>query len=372
MHKPDAHWLRTGVHRPPKRRDLRVIDKNGTGIDVTVCHANIFAEPGQLDFDLLNARCKTQIDKGITAQQLAEFIEAGRITVDDLTACLVDEASADDPYRIRLRELARRKRSGDALAKDVAAAMKAIKDEFGVNKKDAEADFKKIEEHIAAQLQRLGVLAAEETALIKPLRDYVCQFAIINTGGKGVVLNLAQADLSKALMPRDDFEFLYRKDWFEVDTEGGRKTIYPAKCFLQKPPKSAQVYHDGLVFKPSGTVGAGEHNLYQGMLIDPDPSGSCALVHELIRDVWANGDDDTAQWVLEYLMHIIARPRDKPGTSIAVASVVMLAIPVYAQQVERKTPPDTGTTSSVVTNGDRQPVPPHRASGGFTLARAVG
>ena len=85
------------------------------------------------------------------------------------------------------------------------------------------------------------------------MRDYVRDFAILNTGGKGVVMALRQPDLSKAIMPRDDFEFLYRKDWFEVVGEDGSiPTIYPAKRFLAKPPKNAQVYLGGFVFKPSG------------------------------------------------------------------------------------------------------------------------
>ena len=302
-------------------RDLRVVDKDRTGADVAAFHANFIAKPDQFDFERLNVMCKTQIAPDITAEQLASFIGEGRVTIANLIECAApaDEKSADDdPYQVRLKELALKKRNGEVRAKDVAEVLKSMKTEFGVNKKDAEADLARLEEASAAGTERFGILSAEETALIEPMRDYRRDFAILNTGGKGVVLNLRQPDLSKALMPRDDFEFLYRKDWIEVGTAEGIETIYPAKRFLAKPPKDAQVYHDGVVFKPAGTVKASEYNLYQGMLIEPDESGSCVLLRELIRDVWARGDEETAQWVLEYLMHIIAYPGDKPGTSIAI------------------------------------------------------
>lgn len=307
--------------RNTRGRDLRVVDKDGTGVDVAVFHANFIAKPDQFDFERLNALCNTQIAPDITAEQLADFISEGRVTVANLIECIAptDEKSLDDdPYRARLKELVRKKRNGEMSNRDIAEALKAMKAEFGVNKKDAEKDFAKAEEDAAAGHERFGILSEEDTALIEPMRDYCHDFAILNTGGKGVVFNLRQPDLSKALMPRDDFEFLYRKGWIEVPTANGIETIYPAKCFLAKPPKDAQVYHDGLVFKPSGTVKASEYNLYQGMLIEPDESGSCSLLHELIRDVWACGDEETAEWVLEYLMHIIAYPGDKPGTSIAI------------------------------------------------------
>jgi len=120
-------------------------------------------------------------------------------------------------------------------------------------------------------------------------------------------------------MPRDDFEFLHRNEWIEVVAEDGSiTTVYPAKRFLAKPPKDAQFYRGGFVFKPSGTVAADEYNLYRGMLIEPDESGSCSMLYDLIREVWAQGDEQITEWVKEYFMHIVAHPGEKVGTSIAI------------------------------------------------------
>jgi hypothetical protein len=208
------------------------------------------------------------------------------------------------------------------LSREVDIELSAVRAKFdNVNKKTLEQDFKKAEQHVNSPLERAkhGLLSNEEAALIKPFRDYVRDFAFLNTGGKAVILNLRQPNLSKAIMGHRDFELLYRKDWIEVVGDDGLvKTIFPAKQFLAKPPKNARHYLDGFVFKPSGTVAAGEYNLYRGMLVTPDASGSYSMLSELIRDVWCQRDEQATSWVMEWLMHIVAHPGQRVGTSIAI------------------------------------------------------
>ena len=307
-------------HESRSRRrqyDLRVVDSEGRGIDMAVFHATSIAQPGKFDFERLNALCGTQIERDVSAEQLAAFIEAGRITIGHLGKCwCARPPSQADDYAGRLEALAIKRATGTMLGHEFDTALAQLASTFTVKMKTIEADYRKIE---AALPSMPGMLSPEDAALVQPLRDYVRDFAVVNTGGKGVVLNLRQPDLSKAIMPRDDFEFLHREDWFQATSNDGRvRTVYPAKEFLNKPPRGAQVYHGGLVFKPSGTVAADEYNLYRGMLIEPDESGSCELFKELIRDVWVQHDDATYQWVLEWFMHIIAHPGAKVSTSIAI------------------------------------------------------
>ena len=308
--------------RTTSRQDLRVIDKEGKGIDVAIFHNSMIAKPGLFDFDRLNKFCGTQIAPDVTAEQLAGFIECGRVTVAHLIECGALQASDEaDPYSQRLKNLAQEKAAGNLLQRQVDDALKTIAKEFDVKKHSIETDFKRFERETSSPIlrSRYGVLTTEDTALIKPMRDYVRDFAILNTGGKAVIMDLKQPDLSKAIMAESDFELLHRNEWVEVASEDGRvNTMFPAKQFLSKPPKDTRVYRGGFVFKPSGTVAADEYNLYRGMLIEPDPSGSCSMLHELIKDVWAQGDETITEWVLEWLMHIIAHPGHKVGTSIAI------------------------------------------------------
>ena len=52
--------------RTTSRQDLRVIDKEGKGIDVAVFHNSMIAKPGLFDFDRLNKLCGTQIAPDVT------------------------------------------------------------------------------------------------------------------------------------------------------------------------------------------------------------------------------------------------------------------------------------------------------------------
>ena len=164
----------------------------------------------------------------------------------------------------------------------------------------------------------LGALSAGETAFVGALRNYAKTFAFINSGGKAMILQLTQPDLSRALMTANDFEMLHRQEWLQIMADGRKLIAHPAREFIAKPPKDVRVYHNGFVFKPSGAVKSTEYNLYRGMRIKPDPSASCSLFHELIREVWAHDILDVYSWIIEHLFHILAYPGEKIGTSIAI------------------------------------------------------
>ena len=202
------HQNRRNTGRP----DLRVVDAQGRGIDIGLFHASMIAKPDLFDFDRLNELCGTRIASDVTAEQMAEFIESGRVTVAHLIDCAKHDAPPEtgDPYTAKLKALAREKAAGKLLGPQTDEQLAAIAKEFNAKQKTIEADFKRFEEQTGPSDFRseFGVLSDHESALIKPMRDYVRDFAIVNTGGKGVVMALHQPDLSKSIMPRDDFEFL--------------------------------------------------------------------------------------------------------------------------------------------------------------------
>ena len=304
----------------PPQRDLWVVDSDGKGIDAEVLHQSIVGAPGLFDFEALSSLCSIQISDDITAPQLAEFIEAGCITLARLIQCWKEPQRGNSAYECRLNELIAAEQAG-ALRRDIDLRIAAIRREFEVKQKAIDADLKTLRHGAENNTVEtaLGALSADDTAFIVPFRNYTEDFAIINSGGKAMILKLDQHDLSKAMMTASDFEMLYRKDWVDiVGPDGHKRTVYPPKQFIAKPPKNARVYHDGFVFKPCGTVKATEYNLFRGMLIAPDPSGSCSLFHDLIKEVWAQGNPDIYEWVIEYLFHIIARPGERIGTSIAI------------------------------------------------------
>ena len=202
---------------------------NANAIVLPYVPRSVVAQPGLFDFSLLNELCGTQISPDITAEQLVEFVEAGRITVDQLVRCTSrgQTTGSDGPYEMKLRALAKERAAGRILGHAFDKALAALAAEFGGKIKTIEADLKKFEREAEQPIP--GLLSPEETALIPTLRDYVRDFAIVNTGGKGMIMSLRQPELSKAIMPRDDFEFLHRNEWIETITEDGKvTTIHPA------------------------------------------------------------------------------------------------------------------------------------------------
>lgn len=294
-------------------RSMAVLDREGRGIDCAVFHREV-AKPGKLDVARLAELAGRQIAGDLTAEQLLEFVEAGAVTVAQLVECSrAPRQPETDPYRAALRHLAGR--AAEMLARELTDAQARIAAEHKVKPNDVESDFKRILSDIDAEDTVPGILSAEEAALVLHMQSYAKRFAIIGQGGAGYVLDLHQSDLSRATMTAPSFDLLYRNEWFPGDN--GRP-IYPARCFLSRPPRDAQVYRGGLVFRPDGTVAPDEYNTFRGFRVEPDESGSYDLLKKLLSEVWAHGDDELYRWVLEWFYDILAHPGRKCGTSIAI------------------------------------------------------
>ena len=307
----------TGVRRPRASVDLRVVDRNGRGLDAAVFHGSVIAT-GDLDLDGLNQRCGIQMASDVTAEQFAGFIEAGRVTVKDLMGEL--RLGSKDPYEKALLDLAKRKALGDLSQRDAEVECTKLRQQFGVKQKTIDADLVQAERRVKDRLCGIGLLNAEETGLIPSFRDYASRYAIVLSSGQTMVYDTKQRKLSQALTSHDHFERIHKKDWIEVeDANGGKRTIYPAREFLNKPPRNARFYEGGFVFQPSNkTVGPDQCNLYHGFQIKPDPSGSCDLVYDLFREVWTRQEPEAYEYVKEWFWHILAHPGASVGTALAL------------------------------------------------------
>jgi hypothetical protein len=162
--------------------------RDGRGIDVGIFHSNFIANPDVFDFDRLNSLCRTQIAKDVTVEQIAEFIESGRVSVANLIESSRSKQAVEnaDPYFLSLLEIARKKAAGKLLSHGVNVELSDIRTKFNVKQKAVEQDFKKAQQQVEspADQARLGLLSAENAAIVQPLRDYVRDFAFLNTGGR--------------------------------------------------------------------------------------------------------------------------------------------------------------------------------------------
>ena len=170
-----------------------------------------------------------------------------------------------------------------------------------------------------ADLNASANAAQDEAAEPVPeVAKYAKSWAFINAGGKALLLNTEERDLSKALMAEADFARIHRYD-YDAGGNGQGGTVYYAKEFLKHPPRpQTKFYINGFCFKPGGDPDPGAFNLYRGLNVTASPSGSCELFRELIFDVWARGDKDLGEWLWEYFLHLVAHPGERIRTSIAI------------------------------------------------------
>ena len=149
------------------------------------------------------------------------------------------------------------------------------------------------------------------------IAKYARKWAFVNAGGKVLLLNTEERDLSKALFSEADFARIHRWDYAATDS-GRDGTIYWAREFLKRPPPETKFYKGGFCFKPGSEAPSGCFNLYRGLHVTASPSGSCDLFRELIYEVWARGNQEAGDWAWEYLLHMVAHPGERLRTSIAI------------------------------------------------------
>lgn len=275
-----------------RRARSRVKDANGVTFDAATFLAN-------------KREVCPLLEPGIDAETLAKSVADGKWTV----AALAMSCPVADDYDGAIHTLMMTQWSG-ARAREVDKAIDAACKTHGTTKKVIEKDIK-------AETRKLAEYGISNGAGDWK-NDYSAQFVIINAGGRAIVLNTYEPDLSKAVMAHDDFVKLHRDDHIIVDGQRGPMTLYGADEWLKTPPDDARFYRGGFVFAPGRTAPPDQYNLFGGFLVEPDESGSCSLLHELINEVWVQGDSALKEWVMEWLMHIIAYPGDKVGTALAI------------------------------------------------------
>lgn len=303
-----------------------VVDSEGWGLDAAKF---IKAAAEQIDFahlqTLVGDRKGVSVGPGMTAEDIVAHVNNGVFKVRDLLLSAIPEPDLDT-YEGGLRSLVLMVSVTHMRQSAIDEAFNAIHSEHKVKlgsiKQDYKDEFRRLEEDCWA----LGKLSDAEAQALAGKYDYSWKFAIINTGGKAVVLNMHQPDLSKALHSHDDFVKLYRDDHILVESKQGVKPVYLADEWLKMPPEDVSFYRGGMVFKPPLDMSAGKYsnvaadtyNLWSGYLIEPDPSGSCRMFYRLLREVWCQGDEALTEWVKEWFWHILRHPGKKVTTSIGV------------------------------------------------------
>lgn len=339
---------KTETDRPQSKRYL-VKDQYNRGIDAKKF---LDSTSGKLDLQILQSRASKSIQLGgnVSADDIMAYVKNRILCVNDLIASAPSRDEPKDDYEKEIFKLVNLAADEEVTAKNFEEQIKRIKKQFNTKisavKKDLSAE---IERRLSHE-KSLGVLDQHEVNRISNDRDYDEQFAIINTGGKALVLNVFEPNLSQALMGQEDFKKLYKDDHTTTVDENGKSfTTYHAEEWLRHPEEGkTNFFRKGMVFQPPSSknknVSPEAYNLFSGFYVEADPSGCYDLLKDLFNDVWVQGNAELQEWVLEWFMHPLKFPGDKVDTALAIRGHVgdgksivteKLMAPIYGEMLLR-------------------------------------
>ena len=93
----------------------------------------------------------------------------------------------------------------------------------------------------------------------------------------------------------------------------GNRPIRASEFWLVDPKR--REFHS-ITFDPSGKQ-AGNYNLFRGFAVK-SVQGDCERYLDLVQDIICNGNDEAAEYVLNWLAHVIQKPLEKPETALVL------------------------------------------------------
>ena len=93
----------------------------------------------------------------------------------------------------------------------------------------------------------------------------------------------------------------------------GNRPIKASDYWLSHPRR--REFHS-ITFDPSGER-VGNYNLFRGFAVRP-VQGNCGLYLDLVKEIICTGNSEAAEYVLNWLAHVIQKPLEKPETALVL------------------------------------------------------
>lgn len=138
---------------------------------------------------------------------------------------------------------------------------------------------------------------------------------VVNDKGKfRVMTEVFDPDFGFDLDPSSKVDFLDIHRHPKVRVPGRHKEPSLAELWLDHPRRRQ---YSGIDFDPSGVTKNGVYNLWRGYKIKPEP-GDWSLLMRLIKEGLAAGDDDSAEFILNWLAYMLQYPHRLPGVALCL------------------------------------------------------
>ncbi len=89
----------------------------------------------------------------------------------------------------------------------------------------------------------------------------------------------------------------------------------PARYWLESEKRRQ---YNGIVFDPSGQGREDLYNLYTGFAVKPDTTASCELFLQHVKDVICFGNQEYADYLLDWMADAVQNPARLPGIAVAL------------------------------------------------------
>lgn len=136
--------------------------------------------------------------------------------------------------------------------------------------------------------------------------------AVVSVGGSVRVANLKSSN-GITLSTVGDLHALYSNE-FVQSSQG--KLISISKAWMASSTRPT--YTGGMGFFPGGSIPDDVLNLWPGFAVHPDPRGSCDRFLYHIKNVICGGDENSFNYLIGFLAHLIQHPEDIPGVAIVL------------------------------------------------------
>ncbi len=150
-----------------------------------------------------------------------------------------------------------------------------------------------------------------------PVAELNKTHAVIMNGGKCRILNEACDPHTGytiiSFSSERDFELRY-KPYQKLSFKDGKPQWRPISNLWLHSAKRRQ--YEGMVFSPQKET-PGFYNLWQGFAVEPK-EGDCGLFLEHIRNNIAGGKQEYADYILQWMAHIVQHPEQRVGVAIVL------------------------------------------------------
>ena len=155
--------------------------------------------------------------------------------------------------------------------------------------------------------ERLAKLSKERKLWVKLFNK---KYGIVRLGSNVVIAEVRKNE-EVIFMNEAHFRLLHKNKWLQ----NARPAQLVCDMWLAHPERRD---FKGVEFAPGTKLDPLTINLWRGWGVEPSETASCKLYLRHLRDIICQGDQESFDYLLDWMAHMVQFPLDKPGVAIVI------------------------------------------------------